>query len=66
MTNRLLHLLSKENPVDACRRFFLGMTIGSTLIDPCSVGSMRLRSPNPLNGRFQFSLTVNSLNANNI
>ncbi|WP_277883927.1 hypothetical protein [Nostoc sp. FACHB-888] len=42
------------------------MTISSTLIGPCSVGSMRLRSPNALNGRFQFSLNVNSLNANNI
>ncbi|MBD2731571.1 hypothetical protein H6G96_36135 [Nostoc sp. FACHB-892] len=61
LTNRLLHLFSRENPVDACGRFFLGMTISSTLIDPCSVGSMWLRSPNPLDGRFQFSLTANSM-----
>jgi thioredoxin reductase len=37
------------------------MTIGSTLIDPCSVGDLRLRSPNPLDNRFQFSLTANSI-----
>jgi alkyl hydroperoxide reductase subunit AhpF len=37
------------------------MTIGSTLIDPCSVGDLRLRSPNPLDGRFQFTLTANSM-----
>ncbi|MBW4565510.1 MAG: hypothetical protein KME32_31400 [Mojavia pulchra JT2-VF2] len=37
-----------------------GMTIGSRLINLCSVGSMRLRSPNPLDGRFQFFLTANS------
>ncbi|MBD2076837.1 hypothetical protein H6F86_23705 [Phormidium sp. FACHB-592] len=37
------------------------MTISSTLIDPCIVGDLRLRSPNPPNGKFQFSLTVNSM-----
>jgi hypothetical protein len=37
------------------------MMIGSTLIDSCSVGDLRLRSPNPLDGRFQFSLTANSM-----